>query len=334
MFDQVANRVTSDFIHLGKVDATLHRKVAKAQGINRFPTIKYFKHGHWGKYEGLRSVDDLLEFTDRLLAPAAKTITSMTELVQYPISFLLQIPNMRNERNKHVMDTFEDAALKLHGRSVDLFKIDNEEGDDTMPAVLNRMYGDKITKSLILDSNTSPESIDEFIIANNRPLVSLLDNSNFKALGDLGLVMMIAVVDYSNKEESQALIDKITLTANQLTASVQDKMIFGHVDGVKWRKFLAHYNTKPQMILVLHLVDDAYITLPSSETSLDTLNEIAHRIHDGTLDMAKAVKKSFFEKLWRKLVDYFPASLLCLVPFGMIIMSFTVSTRADKEKKI
>jgi len=145
---------------------------------------------------------------------------------------------------------------------------------------------------------------------------------------------MIAVVDYSNKEESQALIDKITLTANQLTASVQDKIIFGHVDGVKWRKFLAHYNTKPQMILVLHLVDDAYITLPSSETSLDTLNEIAHRIHDGTLDMAKAVKKSFFEKLWRKLVDYFPASLLCLVPFGMIIMSFTVSTRADKEKKI
>ena len=304
------------------------------QDISRYPTIKYFKHGHWGKYEGLRSADALLEFTDRLLAPAAKQIYNIAELAEYPVSFLLQIPNMRSDRNRHVMDTFEDAALKLHGKSVDIFMIDGEEGDDTMPAVLNRMYGDKITKSLVLDDSTSPEIIDEFIISNNRPLVSQMDNSNFKILGDLGLVMMIAVVDYNKKKESQALIDKITTTANQLTASVQDRIVFGHVDGVKWRKFMAQYDTKPNMILILHLIDDTYVTLPGAEASLDSLSEIAHRIHDDTLLMNKATGKGFFEKTWRKLVDYFPASLLCLVPIVMMIMSCTVSARADKEKKL
>ena len=334
VFDQVANKVTNDLVHLGKVDATVHRKVAKMQEISRYPTIKYYKHGHWGKYEGLRSVDDLLEFTERLAAPAARKIASIDELRDYPVSFLLQIPNMRSERNKYVMDTFEDAALKLHGRKVDLFKIDNEDGDDNMPAVLNRMYGDKITKSLILRENVSSEEIDEFIISNNRPLVSRLDNSNFKALGDLGLVMIIAVVDYNQKEESKALIDKVTTTANQLTANVQDKIVFGHVDGVKWRKFMSLYDAKPNTILILHLIDDAHITLSGKEASLDNLNEIAHRIHDDTLLLNKAVPRGFFAKTWRKLVDYFPASLLCFVPIVMIIMSFTVSTRADKEKKL
>ena len=326
--------MTNDLVHLGKVDAIVHRKVAKMQEISRYPTIKYYKHGHWGKYEGLRSVDDLLEFTERLAAPAARKIASIDELRDYPVSFLLQIPNMRSERNKYVMDTFEDAALKLHGRKVDLFKIDNEDGDDNMPAVLNRMYGDKITKSLILHENVSSEGIDEFIISNNRPLVSRLDNSNFKALGDLGLVMIIAVVDYNQKEESKALIDKVTTTANQLTANVQDKIVFGHVDGVKWRKFMSLYDAKPNTILILHLIDDAHITLSGKEASLDNLNEIAHRIHDDTLLLNKAVPRGFFAKTWRKLVDYFPASLLCFVPIVMIIMSFTVSTRADKEKKL
>ena len=165
MFEEVAKKVTSDLVHLGKVDATVQRKVAKMQDVSRYPTIKYYKHGHWGKYEGLRSADALLEFTDRLLAPAAKQIINMAELKEYPVSFLLQVPNMRSERNKHAMDTFEDAALKLHGKSVDLFKINNEEGDDSMPPVLNRMYEDKITKSLVLDDNILPEIIDEFIIS-------------------------------------------------------------------------------------------------------------------------------------------------------------------------
>ena len=172
------------------------------------------------------------------------------------------------------------------------------------------------------------------VMAGDQALVSRLDNSNFKALGDLGLVMIIAVVDYNQKEESKALIDKVTTTANQLTANVQDKIVFGHVDGVKWRKFMSLYDAKPNTILILHLIDDAHITLSDKEASLDNLNEIAHRIHDDTLLLNKAVPRGFFAKTWRKLVDYFPASLLCFVPIVMIIMSFTVSTRADKEKKL
>ena len=76
--------------------------------------------------------------------------------------------------------------------------------------------------------------IVEFIDQYNRALVTKMDNSNFKYLGDLGLVMMIAVVDYTKENMSNKLIQKIVNTASALAEGVQDSIVFGHVDGKQY----------------------------------------------------------------------------------------------------
>ena len=106
------------------------RRVAKKQEISRYPTIKYFKHGHWGKYEGLRTLEDLLEFSERLMQPASKIITEISEIVDYDVSFLLQLPSIESSNSINIINAFEDAALKLHGRNANLFTMKGVEGTE------------------------------------------------------------------------------------------------------------------------------------------------------------------------------------------------------------
>ena len=115
------------------------------------------------------------------------------------------------------------------------------------------------------------DKIEQFISFNNRPLISKLDNTNFKNLGELGLTMIIAVVDYGDKDGSDMVIEKLNKVANVLSPGVQDKIVFGHVDGVKWKKFLSHYNGKPHVFLCLDLASDRYLTI-KPETSLEESN--------------------------------------------------------------
>lgn len=159
--------------------------------------------------------------------------------------------------------------------------------------------------------------------------MSKLDNSNFKALGDLGLVMMIAVVDY-NSPDTQSLIEKLSNAAANMPLIIQDKIIFGHVDGIKWKKFMAHYNTVVNSILCLHSIEDTYINLKATITHEELL-EIGNQIATNTLELQLAIQKSFLQKLWGKLVEFYPTSLLCVVPFILLALSFFIPTEAKKE---
>jgi hypothetical protein len=93
------------------------------------------------------------------------------------------------------------------------------------------MHGSLFTiKSIHVNAYTEESEIEAFVISNNRPLISKLDNSNFKQLASVGLVMMIAVVDY-NRPDSSLLIKKLTDVANQMTPDAQESVIFAHLDG-------------------------------------------------------------------------------------------------------
>ena len=102
--------------------------------------------------------------------------------------------------------------------------------------------------------------------------------------------------------------------------------------GVRWRKFMNHYDAIPNSILILNLAAERYLNTPG-ETSEDELVRIAHQIHEGTIELRKVRKKGIIEKTYRKFVDFYPTSLLIFVPLVLVIMSVSVSTTPDKQKK-
>jgi hypothetical protein len=203
-----------------------------------------------------------------------------------------------------------------------MFRMPTNEVDSV---TLCRMhYADVSSKCLVISSKSSIEVIENFITLNNRALVTKFDNSNFKKLGSLGLVMMIGVVDYSKTEQSFSLIEKISKIAKSSNPEILDKIIFGHVDGVKWRKFLSHYNTKTNMILILNLTSDTY-RVYDADISLEELHKLSYEISNDSLELIKAKEKGFLEKVTNKLNDYYPWSLLCLLPFVLIICSYSIN---------
>ena len=50
------------------------RVITKEHEIKKFPTIKYYRNGYWGKYEGHRNLKELLELTERLLQPITQEV--------------------------------------------------------------------------------------------------------------------------------------------------------------------------------------------------------------------------------------------------------------------
>jgi thioredoxin domain-containing protein 10 len=224
IFERLSEQVP-DSVKIGKVDTTTSRKVATEHEIKAFPTIKYYRNNHWGKYEGSRTLDSFLSFVRRLQAPAREEVQNAEELAEYDVSFLLQFPPRSPERPE-ILQTLDDTLIRLHGRA----HIFTMETSAVKTPHFYRMHGTSFTKFMYVNARTEESELEKFVLDNNRPLISKLENSNFKQLGSLGLVMMIAVVDYSNSDSS-VLITKLTEVAQQTTQDVQESIIFAHLDG-------------------------------------------------------------------------------------------------------
>lgn len=224
VFEQLSEQVP-DSVKIGKVDATTSRKVATDHEVKAFPTIKYYRNNHWDKYEGSRTLDAFLSFVRRLEAPAREEVQSAEDLAEYDVSFLLQFP-LRSPERAEILRTLDDTLIRLHGRA----HIFTMETSAVKTPLFYRMHGTSFTKFMYVNARTEESELEKFVLDNNRPLVSKLENSNFKQLGSLGLVMMIAIADYSSSDSS-ALITKITEVAQQMTPDTRESIIFAHLDG-------------------------------------------------------------------------------------------------------
>lgn len=113
MLDELAP-LLGEKLRIGKVDATVHKRVAKEHKIQAYPTLKFKRKGQAQllEYDGSRSKEGLIAFANRLDAPSPQVITSASELnalkEENEVVFLLVVPS--GGERPAIQDAFNTIA--------------------------------------------------------------------------------------------------------------------------------------------------------------------------------------------------------------------------------
>eukprot|EP01036_Dinobryon_divergens_P039268 gene39268-51733_t len=172
------------------------------------------------------------------------------------------------------------------------------------------------------------EAIQTFVKRHNFPLIAQLDGDNFSKLAKLGLHMVIAVVDYGKPSVTREMIERLDTVVSTLPREQTDKLIFGHLDGIKWSKFAKNHNATAPAILVLDTSNDKHFS--SSETHHLTVEGIQSLVHSIlklpgykpiVMQSSISADASMLGRIKSKLREYYPWSLLCFLPLLLIIVT-------------
>jgi hypothetical protein len=251
-----------------------------------------------------------------------------------------------NDSSKNIIEqrtVFEHVSAKLHAHaSFALFEpILLENDDKENPMSICRLESHRINICLPMLSNgiANISTLTAFVKEYNHPLISQIDNHNFKRLGSLGKLQVILIVNYKDEILTTGLISMFRETASALPNVKSDKIVFGHIDGVMWRTFLKQYDfsTTPSL-LVLNVALEQFLLYPiplsnSSEFLTTTVNDIASTPAE-TLNLKQREAHGVVGKILKKLKDNYPWSLLCALPFVLLVLSiFVFYPDENKPKK-
>lgn len=349
-------------VRIGKLDATMHKKVAELYDVKGFPTLLYFLpagiHGKsvHGKYEGPRTKQGFMSFLRRMVSPPVTMIANPSELdpiyKEHSVIFLLNVPDdKKNEKNtQNIIEAFHMAAKASHtvayfaisqsspsqqqGNSNKVFLAKMESGRN--PIEMSHINFDKPETVNKVDPESFAKEIEAFVTKNNRALITQFDAHNFKKLGSLGRKMVIAVVNPFDdaKGVTKQFSDAFDAAVSSLARDDADKYVFGFLDGVRWKSFLKQYGVskkKLPTILTLDLETESYNVLPSVASG--DITGILSDLQNGKLEMTKVEHPNMFKTIYGKLKDNYPLSLLCIVPFLILFWSFMMPYPEDKVKK-
>jgi hypothetical protein len=269
------------------------------------------------------------------------------------VAFLLSVPSesspFMNEDMMKVKNDFENIALKFHAEAN--FGILTSKSITTIS--LFKIEKDKfITKELSLLTDDGygylpTNVIQNFILTNNRKLITKVDLYSYKKLSSLKRLMMFLIVDYEQFYTNQ-LMELFEETVGELTHEQNEKFVFGELDGIRWIKWCRQYDVKSfPSILILDTTSTYYYTIAlelpdSSVTSINSNHEKNKRIFQQTLlnalenslEMKMFVKKGFGKRIYEKIQEYYPWSILIVIlPLLLLGLMVFLPYPNDKDSK-
>lgn len=117
-------------------------------------------------------------------------------------------------------------------------------------------------------------------------------------------------------------------------------LIFGHLDGVRWARFLKQYDASAPGILILDFVKDLHHTTSFSRNKIEitavkeTMVDLFNLIKDGHLDMEESHSDSIVMKIVRKFKTYYPWSfIVAAIPVILMTVSYFITYPSEKSVK-
>ncbi|KAM3571074.1 hypothetical protein VYU27_006874 [Nannochloropsis oceanica] len=188
-------------------------------------------------------------------------------------------------------------------------------------------------------SLTDAKTIQQWVRSNNHPLLSPLGGHNFRQLGSLGKLLVIAVVDPNGSPAvTEAYLEMLKDMARlpYLQPYVQRDLVMGWLDGVRWAGFVKNFGiakTELPSFFVLDFPSERYwamggdggmgskgMEFVEGEAAMESMGAFLVDVVEGKVP---AKRQGFLggmpAALWSRLSDMWPWSLGLLLPLGWLI---------------
>jgi thiol-disulfide isomerase/thioredoxin len=362
LFERVAAATDKEGVHFGSVLSGKGKLVKSKCKVEKLPSIAYKSAGTdgFGHYHGERSEAGLATLVERLVAPDFAVVDNVKEVQKSAasffenVSFVLTVPSdepLGTERQ--VTEAFMRTARKhkAHANFVVVNKPSsgsNGGGSSSKLSISKMEQGRSSAAAAVqmaLMQSTSIEDIDAFVVHNNYPLISTFDNHNYKRLAHLNKVMVLLLVNHLNpKEDDIAIIKTFESTlASAYTAEQLRDLVFGHIDVIKWRKFVKQFQAKPPSVLVVDFRagadKDKFETFPwpaaqSEEQQAQMLRGVVDAMLEDTIELRPIERVGLLQKLRYRFDEYFPwSALVCIGPVVFILLGHFLAPHPNEFKK-
>lgn len=160
-------------IKLAKVDATEAKGLASKFEIKGFPTLKFFRSGAPGAYEGGRTADDIVQWVKKRTGPITTPVTSVEDL-----------ENLKEANDVFAIGVFADegsAGAKAYSGAAANYDhvtfamttdaaVKKELGIEKDTVIVIKSFDD-LRNDMVVQSFHSAESLGTFVVTHATPLI-------------------------------------------------------------------------------------------------------------------------------------------------------------------
>lgn len=360
VFEELSDQVVG-ILNVGTLDATKHKKVAHQFKVKKYPTIMYKKDNFYGNYDGPRTLNEFVGFAHRLSSPPFMNVTNIDDLkavstiTDQNITFLLSIPPI-SEHASTSTDVFNDFAavankMYLHASFAVLEQTQaTQPFTETLslptdrPTLLKVELGRQsvfMSADALMSAEDRVAGIEAFVERNNHPLISELDNHNFKRLSYVEKIFLLAVVDF-RQGSADDILRAFDSVVSAVPVEASSGLLFGHLDGVRFRKYIKSHAAVLPCLLVLDHKNELHHSFVLPSGKLDRLEyesaikEVVDQVlyHPVDVEWNRSSPPSLLQKLLYRVRDYYPWSVIIIgLPVLIVVASFLVPFPSDKKKK-
>lgn len=245
---------------VAKIDATAETALAKAHGVDGYPTLRFSSDaaaGTFRDYKGPRTGEGLALLAARLGGPEISALAdggaALERLAAPPpgVAFVASLPVAPE------LEAAFDAVARRSFHTASFGKVFGGEGLER-GAIQVAAPG---AWPLAFDpADDYEKALASFVKKHNFPLFNALGPANFRKLGDRRLVVA-AVVDPADAAEA-AGCEAVARGASKIEdPAIRDRFAFGALDGARWREYVAtfgFYKSDLPRILVMDLKNDLF----------------------------------------------------------------------------
>eukprot|EP01134_Creolimax_fragrantissima_P005485 CFRG5485T1 len=270
-------------VKLAKIDSTIHSAVSEEFDVKGYPTIKFFRSGHVGEYEGGRTHSDIINWLSKKTGPPAETIDTVEKLNELSVADDAVVVGVFDDLENVAAKTFlavaasiDDvifgissnpevrAKLKVEGDAIALLKHFDEKRND-------------------YEGEFETDAIKEFINVNRLPLVMEFNEENQPKIfsGDINTHMLLFV----NKDSLAEVKD----CYSEAAAKYRGKAIYITVDTAAEdsENVLEYFNvdkSEPINLRLINMDDDMIKFVPENPVTCNSFTELIQGFIDGTIE--------------------------------------------------
>jgi hypothetical protein len=271
---------------------------------------------------------------------SVETLSSEDELTdvlkQHGVAFVFSY-DPADEPSLKLLDEFSAAAESL---KMEAFFAVMPTEKSSLPALLKyelnrKVFSMDLSGSAGREGGVTAADMMSFIDTHNHLLLNPIDKSNFRTLGRTGKPLVLAVVDYAQEEEAAALIVHLDEAASALDSHVAHSVVFGHMDGVKWKRFMSKFHATVPSILVMDLSVNGYYVakhgLDLKGVEAVVAGALEKSLHYEEVESHDA---SLLQRITRKMQKNYPWSvIICALPLIFLVTSCAFPHPSSVQKK-